>query len=135
MNENNSPAYEASSLGTYWLCIRLDDRSWIFELGPDEDRAIVVGALLRAHVRVDRREIAPVHFHFEREGDTIRLVPGYRADLIVNGVAVSGMQSLDRQAVIEFSGCRMEVRVTAVRPAVGACDLASSAKDERDSGF
>lgn len=62
------PTDEARSL---WLEARLGESTWVFELAPTEDRAIVVGSLLRAHIRIDRKGIFPVHFHFERERDSV----------------------------------------------------------------
>lgn len=77
--EQPTSACEALAPRTLWLDIRFADERWTFELGPDEDRAIVVGSLLRARVRIDRRGIAPVRFHFERKRDAVRLIPAYRA--------------------------------------------------------
>lgn len=111
-------ASETLAPRTLWLDIRFADERWTFELAPDEDRAIVVGSLLRAHVRIDRSGIAPVHFHFEREGDAVRLIPAYRADLCVNGVAVAGPHPIDQHAVIEFSGIRLQAHVLENEPGV-----------------
>jgi hypothetical protein len=99
---------EARSL---WLEARLGKSCWVFELTPTEDRAIVVGSLLRAHIRIDRKGIFPVHFHFEREGDSGHLVPAYRGDLFVDGVPVSTPRRIEDAGVIDFSGTQLFVRI------------------------
>jgi len=82
---NGSHAAKQHSSATVWLRIHHENRVWTFKLAPDDERAIVVGSLLRAHVRIDRRDIAPVHPHFEREAAAVRLIPGYQSDLCVKG--------------------------------------------------
>ena len=114
MDENEARLPASLGPPTLGLRLRLGERTWAFELGPGEERAIVVGCLFRAHVRIDRQGIAPVHFHFEREGNEIRLVPGYRSDLLINGAPVSGVRTLAGRSVIEFSGYQMEVEIIAL---------------------
>lgn len=101
---------------TLWLSVRLSHENWLFEIEPDEERAIVVGALLRAHVRVNRRDVAPVHFHFEREQDRIRVCPAYGADLCVNGTRISGPHELAGHATIAFAGLELEAYVCDIEP-------------------
>ncbi|MFZ5896836.1 MAG: FHA domain-containing protein [Myxococcota bacterium] len=101
---------------TLWLSLRLGGDNWLFEVEPDEERAIVVGSLLRAHVRVNRRDIAPVHFHFEREKDRMRVCPAYSADLYVNGTRISGPYELEDHATIAFAGLELEAYVCDIEP-------------------
>jgi hypothetical protein len=94
---------------TLWLSLRLGHCNWLFELEPGDERAIVVGSLSRAQVRIGRPGVAPIHFHLEREGDAICLVPGYRDDLVVNERAVARPCLLEPRSIIQFSGLRLEV--------------------------
>jgi hypothetical protein len=109
---------ELASRHTLWLSIRLGRENWLFEIEPDEERAIVVGSLLRAHVRINRADIAPVHFHFERERERVRVCPAYGADLCVNGTRISGPYELEAHANIAFAGLDLEAYVCDVEPNV-----------------
>jgi hypothetical protein len=109
---------EHAARQTLWLSIRLGRENWLFEIEPDEDRAIVVGSLLRAHVRINRADIAPVHFHFERERDRVRVCPAYSADLCVNGTRISGPYELEAYANIAFAGLDLEAYVCDIEPNV-----------------
>jgi hypothetical protein len=99
---------------TLWLSLRLGQSNWLFDFAPGGERAVVVGRLANAHVRLDRRGVAPVHFHFEREGDSIRLIPGYADELWLNGTRVRGAQLLESTSHLEFSGLRLEAHVFAL---------------------
>lgn len=110
----NAPA----NRNTLWLSIRLARENWLFEIAPGEERAILVGSLLRAHVRIDRHDIAPVHFHFERERGQIRICPAYGADVRVNGARIAGPYELEAHATIAFAGLELELYVCDVEPNV-----------------
>lgn len=101
---------------TLCLCVTTERKNWIFELGPEEERAIVVGSLKRAHIRLDHRGIAPVHFHFERDGASVHLVPAYGRELFANCVRVTGPLELGQRTLLEFSGMRFKVLVSDGRP-------------------
>jgi hypothetical protein len=86
----------------------MDNESHTFELKADELRAVAVGSLLRADLRIDRPGVAPVQFHIEREDDALWIVPAYNAlDLRVNTARVTGPQRIDGRAVIEFASVRI----------------------------
>ena len=99
---------------TLWLSLRLGQSNWLFDFVAGGERAVVVGRLANAHVRLDRRGVAPIHFHFEREGDSIRLIPGYGDELWLNGARVRGAQLLESTSHIEFSGLRLEAHIFAL---------------------
>lgn len=101
---------------TLWLSVSSERRDWVFELGPDEARAIVVGSLQRAHIRLDHRGIAPVHFHFERDGASVHLVPAYGRELFANCARVAGPLELGQRTILEFSGIRLKVLVSDAKP-------------------
>lgn len=102
--------------GTFWLVIDYESRANIFELAPDVERAVVVGSLQRADVRVNALGIAPVHFHFEREGAQLLLVPTYDAEVRVNSMLVRGPQPISGHAVVEFAGVKLEANIHFTRP-------------------
>lgn len=99
---------------TLWLILRLGQSNWLFDFAPGHERAVVVGRNARANVRIERRGVAPIHFHFEREGEAIRLIPGYADELWVNGSRVRGAQILESASRIEFSGLRLEAHFFAI---------------------
>lgn len=101
---------------TLWLVIDHDSRAHIFELAAGVERAIVVGSLPRADVRVNALGIAPVHFHFEREGAQLLLVPAYEAEVRVNSMLARGPQPIANHAVVEFAGIRLEATIHFTRP-------------------
>ena len=103
-----------------WLELRAPGIDRIFLMQPADERAIVVGSLMRADIRLDRRDIAPVHFHFEREGSQIWLVPTYKADLRVNAARIVGPFRLEGQACIEFCGLVLDAIVHRENPLSGA---------------
>jgi hypothetical protein len=102
--------------GTLWLVVDYESRAHIFELAPDVERAVVVGSLPRADVRVNALGIAPVHFHFEREGVQLLLVPTYDAEVRVNSMLVRGPQPIAGHALVEFAGVRLEATIHFTRP-------------------
>ncbi len=131
MEQAQAAATRTVAPRTLWLHLRFAGEAWTFELGPDEERAIVVGSLLRAQVRIDRAGINPLHFHFERHDDTVRLIPAYRADLSVNGVAVCGPHILRGHGTVEFSGLRLDVHICDVEPKpVDGAHIRGWAKDD-----
>ena len=80
---------ESGSSQSYWLDVCVSGQTSIFELPATGERAIGVGSLLPAAVRIDDPNVALVEFHIEREGDGVWLVPAYGADLRVNAVSAS----------------------------------------------
>lgn len=99
---------------TLWLSLRLGHQNWLFEFCEGDERAIVVGRFPRANVHVDRRGVAPIHFHFERDGDRILLIPGYRDELLVNGLPIDGAHALEPSSRIEFARLELEAHFFAV---------------------
>ena len=83
-----------------------------FELASDDTRALTVGSLPRADLRIEAPGVAPVHFHLERDGNEVWIVPAYGAhDLRVDTARITGPKCIDGRAVIEFAGIRVDVRV------------------------
>ncbi|HVY28791.1 MAG TPA: FHA domain-containing protein [Polyangiaceae bacterium] len=119
--------------GTLWLVVDYESRAYIFELAPDVERAVVVGSLPRADVRVNALGIAPVHFHFEREGAQLLLVPTYDAEVRVNSRLVRGPQPIAGHALVEFAGVRLEATIHFTRPEY--TPLPSLDIPERESGI
>jgi hypothetical protein len=110
-----------------WLELTFEEQTRVFELRPEDDRVIVVGSLLRAHVRVDRAGVKPVHFEFERVGHDLLLKPAYGADVKVRGEAVSEPLPLHGESLLEFAGLQLHVRIrgearTAIAPPVQTPD-------------
>jgi hypothetical protein len=99
-----------------WLELELDEKSRLFELRAREERAVVVGSHPSCDVRVARAGVASTHFHFEREGDAVVVVPGYRAALIVDNAPAAGPVTLTKSARVEFCGAVLEVTVHDVPP-------------------
>ena len=94
------------------LELSFDGQTCSFALAPDETRAIAVGSLLGADLRIDRPGVAPVQFHIERENDQLWIVPAYDSgDLRVDAVRIRGPKRLDNRAVIEFCGLRVIAKV------------------------
>ena len=94
------------------LELSFDGQTCSFALAPDETRAIAVGSLLGADLRIDRPGVAPVQFHIERENDQLWIIPAYdSAELRINAVRIGGPMSLDTRAVIEFCGVRLTAKV------------------------
>ncbi len=117
MNAANDSESETND--SIWLELCVDGQSNAYELNADETRAVAVGSLLRADLRIDRPGVAPVHFHIEREGNDLWLVPAYGShDLRVDTARLSGPQRIKGRAVIEFCGARIEARVHEQRPVV-----------------
>jgi hypothetical protein len=119
--------------GLLWLEVRHGGRAHTFCCAPAEERAIVLGSLPHADIRVAGLAIAPVHFHFERDGDRLVVVPGYNAELRVNAMLARGPVALPGHAVLEFSGIRIEAFVHSRRPE--SADAPSLDIPERESGI
>src|SRR5262245_40607903 len=75
----------AENTGLLWLELKFENMTRVFEFGPDDDRVVAVGSLLRADVRFDRAGVAPVHFQLERVANAVLLSPVYGRDLRLNG--------------------------------------------------
>ena len=89
MNSASIPDCDALGDDSIWLELRVNGVAHMFELGADEPRAVAVGSLLRADLRIDRPGVEPVHFHIGRERNALWIVPAYRAkDLRVNAVRI-----------------------------------------------
>lgn len=116
-----------------WLEVHHDGRTHVFCCAPNEERAIVLGSLPRADIRVSGLGIAPVHFHFERQGDRIMLVPTYNAEVRVNAMLVRGPVPIPQHAVVEFSGIRIEALVRVIPPE--RADYPSLDIPDRESGI
>jgi hypothetical protein len=108
----------AGARETLWLSLRFGRENWLFELAPNDEHAIVVGNWRRAHVPINRREVAPIHFHFERDGDAIRLIPGYGNDVRVNGTLLIGSRLLEPRSCVEFAGLVVEVAFFSIESGV-----------------
>jgi len=103
---------ESSDDNSMWLELCMDGESHTFELKADELRAVAVGSLLRADLRIDRPGVAPVQFHIERDDGALWIVPAYNSsDLRVDTARVTGPQRIDGRAVIEFAGVRIHACV------------------------
>ena len=112
MNSAMKVEPESSDDKSMWLELCMDGESHTFELRADELRAVAVGSLLRADLRIDRPGVAPVQFHFERNDGALWIVPAYNSsDLRVDTARVTGPQRIDGRAVIEFAGVRIHACV------------------------
>jgi hypothetical protein len=101
----------------FWLEIRLEGVLHGFALPPDGTPAIVVGSLPGANLQVARPGVAALHFHIEREGSILWVVPAYGAgDLRVNAMRIASPHPLPIRALIEFSDVRLETFYTAAAP-------------------
>jgi hypothetical protein len=112
MNSAMKVEPESSDANSMWLELCMDGESHTFELKADELRAVAVGSLLRADLRIDRPGVAPVQFHIERDDGALWIVPAYNSsDLRVDTARVTGPQRIDGRAVIEFAGVRIHACV------------------------
>ena len=102
--------FDAPETVTLIVDLSHDESSWTFALAPGSSRAIVVGSRADADVRLRNPLVAPMHFHLEREGDSVLLVPDYGRDVQLNGVPVRGPAALE-DVTIEFSGLSMRAQV------------------------
>ncbi len=99
---------EAAAAESMWLELCFEGQSHTFELKADESRAVAVGSLRGADLRIDRPGVAPVQFHIERESDAMWIVPAYNSrDLRVDSACITGPQRIDGCAIIEFAGVRL----------------------------
>lgn len=114
-----------------WLEIRHKELTWLFELKAGEERAVVVGSQHRADVCLARPGIASMHFHFEREGDAVTVIPGYRSELRINSVRALEPCPIRTHAIVEFCGASLEVTTHRQRPS----HLELTAYVERTSGL
>lgn len=128
-NDHNAPSPQRS----LWLEVHHDGRAHVFCCAPNEERAIVLGSLPRADIRVAGPGISPVHFHFEREGDRIVLVPTYNAEVRVNSMLVQGPVPIPEHALVEFGGIRIEAFVRLTPPE--RVDYPSLDIPDRESGI
>lgn len=113
----NDSELENPDADSMWLQLSFEGQAYPFELPSDETRAIAVGSLLRADLRIDRPGVAPVQFHIEREADRLWIVPAYGSEgLRVDTARVSGPRRIDARAVIDFCGVRVEATVLEIPP-------------------
>lgn len=111
---NTAPEFDKDTRAgeSIWLELVLDGTSQTFELCADEMRAVAVGSLPGADLRVNRPGVAPLHFHIEREGSTLWIVPAYgSADLRLDTQRLLGPRPIRGRAVIEFSNTRIDARI------------------------
>jgi hypothetical protein len=101
------------------IAVSVDNRTSVFELGPDDPRAIVVGEIGGADVRVSGDQMPEIAFHLEREEEAVHLVPAGARDLEVDGVSVSSVCVLPWRSRISFSGVHVTVSISD-HPARGA---------------
>jgi len=121
-----------------WLELTFQGQSHPFALPPDETRAITVGSLEGADLRIARPGVAPVQFHIERDCDQLWIVPAYASEgLRVDTARVTGPKRIDGRAVLEFSGLRVQASVLQAPPppaqrscsrAIGSCESPSPAE-------
>ena len=117
MNLANDSEFEAPDSGSIWLELSFEGQTHSFSLQSDETRAVAVGSLLGADLRIDRAGVAPVQFHIEREDGQLWIVPAYGSnELRVDAVRVRGPKRIDRRALIEFCGLRVNANVLDVQP-------------------
>jgi len=84
----------------------------VFLLAAGEERALTVGSAAVADLRLDEVGVAPVHFHFEREGDEVWLIPTSsmgRLRLDSKRVACK-CRLLGQRCVLEVATLTIEVR-------------------------
>jgi hypothetical protein len=125
------PSYDPQSV---WLEVSWAGLSRVFELRPDEHRAIVVGRLRGAHVQIEHPRVPEVAFHLERDGDGACLVTGYGENVVVDGVRATVARLPNKRTLVEISGVRVHVTVgDAVDP--GSCALAESEADAVAASF
>jgi hypothetical protein len=94
------------------IVVSVDMRTSLFELGPSDLRAIVVGEVPGADVRVAGDYVPEIAFHLERDGDAVLLVPAYARDLQVDGVKVSSVCVLPWRSRISFSGVHLTISIS-----------------------
>lgn len=83
------------------------------EFHPNALRAFTVGSGQFADVRVERREIAPIAFFLEREGDRIRLTKAYGdASLRLGGRLVQRSELLTRRNTVQVGPWRWHLETT-----------------------
>jgi hypothetical protein len=112
MNSNITPVSALHSTRLLRIVVSFDTRTSVFELGPDDLRAIVVGEMAGADVRVSGDQMPEIAFHLDRERDAIHLVPAGVRDLQVDGVPVSSVCVLPWRSRISFSGVHVTVSIS-----------------------
>jgi len=133
MNGASDSESETAVNDSLWLELSMDGRAQAFELYADETRAVAVGSLPRADFRIDRPGVAPVQFHIEREGGELWIVPAYSShELRVDTARIAGPRRIERRAMIEFCGVRMEARLLDPGPVVTRTSSARLSSDDRD---
>ena len=99
-------------LSLLWLVIKCDNETLTFEFESDSARIVTVGSAAHSDVRLDVPGAAPLVCYFERDGEKIWLVPGYRCKhLRVDTTLVERPRRLGWRNIVEFSGITLEVRV------------------------
>lgn len=93
------------------ICVELEGRKTVFHLGPRDLRAIVIGEVTGADVRVQGPHVPEIACHLERDGDAVCLVPAYARDLQVDGVPVATVCVLPWRARLSFSGVHLAVSI------------------------
>jgi hypothetical protein len=111
------------------VCIYASDRRHVFDLGPRDLRAIVIGNVADADVHIDGDDVPEIVCHLEREGDAIYLVPAYADDLHVGGVPVTAVCVMPWFSTLDFSGVRVTVAVSERKAALGHASAISGTRE------
>jgi len=106
----------AAPADSLWLEVCHSSEAWLFELGANDDIAIAVGSHSSAQIQIGQPGVAATHFHFEREGNTVVVVPGYRAGLRINSIKASGPTPLTEHTTIDFCGVSLDAKVHRKQP-------------------
>lgn len=114
MSSDVAPVSTSHSVRLLRIAVECDARRYVFDLGPRDLRAIVIGEMTGADVRIKGSGYAvpEIACHLEREGDAIYLVPGYARDIQVDGVAITGVCVLPWHSRVSFSGVHLTVNVS-----------------------
>ena len=93
------------------LELRVRGSVHVFQLAAGDERAVTVGSALSADLRLAEAGVAPVHFHFEREGDEVWLMPTASVGrLRLDSSRVDAKSRLNRRCVVEVAAFTIEVR-------------------------
>jgi hypothetical protein len=112
MSSNATAMSPLQSTRLLRIAVSVDNRTSVFELGPADLRAIVVGEMAGADVRVSGGQVPEIAFHLERAEEAIHLVPAYARDLEVDGVPVSSVCVLPWRSRISFAGIQVTVSIS-----------------------
>jgi hypothetical protein len=129
MTSSMAPISGVQAVRTLRVCIYANDRRHVFDLGPRDLRAIVIGNVADADVRIEGEDVPEIACHLEREGDAILLVPAYADDLRVGGVPVTTVCVMPWFSTIDFSSERVTIAVSERKPALGHAAAISGTRE------